>query len=121
MASKNTDTAKVRKEVRRRTRKLRTRIAAMDVLATGTLQLRTKTCGREGCACMSDPDARHGPYHVWVRTRDGRLVTTTLDAAAAGLVGDAIANRREVDDLLRRWESEVEAQLLGRRPRKPRK
>ena len=121
MASKNTDTAKVRKEVRRRTRKLRTRIAAMDVLATGTLQLRTKTCGREGCACMSDPDARHGPYHVWVRTRDGRLVTTTLDAAAAGLVGDAIANRREVDDLLRRWESEVEARLLGRKPREPRK
>ena len=48
-------------------------------------------------------------------------MTTTLDAAAAGLVGDAIANRREVDDLLRPWESEVEARLLGRKPREPRK
>ncbi len=117
MATTNPDT--VRKEVRRRTQALRRQIVALDLLATGTLQTRTKTCGREGCACMDDPDARHGPYYIWTRRRDGRLLTTTLDAEQARLIGDAIANRREVEGLLSRWEHEVEMRVLSRKQRNP--
>jgi hypothetical protein len=110
---------RLRRELRRRTRALRRRIASLDLVATGTLQLRTKTCGREGCPCMTDPDARHGPYHVWVRRRDGRLATTTLDADQARLLEEAVSGRREIDGLLLRWELEVETLVLGRKPRKP--
>ena len=110
-----TNPTEIRKEVRRRTKELRRRIAALELLATGTLQSRMKTCGREGCACMDDPDARHGPYAVWTRRRDGRLATTTLDPERAALVAEAIENRRELEGLLLRWELEVEALILGRK------
>jgi hypothetical protein len=115
MATRND--SKIRNDVRRRTKELRQRIAATDVIATGTVQTRTKTCGREGCACMADPAARHGPYHEWTRRRDGRLVTTSLDDAQAALLTEAIANRREVEGLLARWEHEVEARILSEKQR----
>lgn len=91
----------------------------MDVIATGTVQTRTKTCGREGCVCMANTSARHGPYHEWTRRRDGRLVTTSLDAEQAALLTEAIENRREVEGLLSRWEHEVEARVLSRTQRNP--
>ena len=37
----------------------------MDYLCSGTLLRRMKMCGKPGCRCSEDPDARHGPYYEW--------------------------------------------------------
>jgi hypothetical protein len=110
--------SQVEKAVHRRTASIRREIAAKDLLLSGNLQTRTKTCGQARCACHEDPAARHGPYHEWTRRRDGRLVSTTLDAEQAPLVVAAIENHRDVEALLARWEREVEAEILALRRRK---
>jgi hypothetical protein len=87
----------------------------MDVVAAGTLHVRTKTCGRANCRCARDPAARHGPYYEWTRLRDGRLVHTSLSKEQAELLRHALDNRREIDALLERWHEETTAEVLSAR------
>ena len=84
--------------------KVRARIAALDYVATGTLSSRTKTCGQPKCACAADPKARHGPYYEWARLERGRLAHSVLRPAAATLLRRAIANHRQLRELIRAWE-----------------
>ena len=116
MANKKQDDFQAR--VRSRTAQIRRAIAAHDAVLSGTLQTRKKRCGQARCACQHDPDARHGPYHEWIRQRDGGQVNTKLDAEEAEIVAAAIERYREVQGLLARWEREVEAELLGAHRRK---
>jgi hypothetical protein len=103
----------IRQAVRGATRQIRRTIAGKDLLLSGNLQTRTKTCGQERCACRLDPEARHGPYHEWTRRRAGRLVSTSLSAEEARVVARAIETYREVEALLALWERKVEQVLLG--------
>lgn len=105
-----------RRAIRQRTQELRLAISALDYLAGGTLLARTKTCGKANCRCASDPDARHGPYFEWSRMKDGRLVHSTVSKQQADLLERAIANFREVQDLLKTWHDETETDILGRGP-----
>lgn len=93
---------------RKRIAVLRDQIAALDYVCTGTLLKRMKVCGKVGCACASDPAARHGPYYEWGHMKGGRLVHRTITPAQAGLLQTAIANYRKVKKLLRAWEAESE-------------
>lgn len=105
--------------VRRRTADIRRAIAALDLLCSGTLLTRTKACGRAGCRCANDPEARHGPYFEWTRRQGGRLVHSVLTPEQADFLARAIANYREVQRLLAAWERESAAEILAMRPRKP--
>lgn len=104
--------------VRRRTAELRRAIAAFDLLCSGTLLSRTKACGRAGCRCADDPEARHGPYYEWTRRQGGRLVHSVLTAEQAGRLARAIANYREVQRLLAVWQRESAAEILAMKSRK---
>lgn len=99
--------------MRQRTAKLRRRIDAMDYSSSGTLHSRTRPCGKSNCRCAADTDAWHGPYHDWTRRKDGRLVHRAVTPAQARLIEQAIANRREIERLLARWEDESVAEILG--------
>ena len=101
-----------RRAIRLRTHEVRKTIGAVDYLASGTLLSRTKTCGRANCRCASDPAARHGPYYEWTRMKDGRLVHSTVSLEQARLLEKAIANFRKVQDLLKTWHEETEADIL---------
>jgi hypothetical protein len=85
----------------------------MDYVSSGTLHSRTRACGKTNCRCADDPAAWHGPYHDWTRRRDGRLVHCSVSPDQADLVQLAIANRREIDRLLARWEDETVEEILG--------
>ena len=103
-----------RQAIRKRTQELRRQISAMDYASSGTLLSRLKTCGRESCRCMTNPDARHGPYHEWTRRKDGRLlVHRIVSPEEAALLEHAIGNRREIQRLLALWEEETAAVILG--------
>jgi hypothetical protein len=100
---------------------LRAALATMDLACAGTIYVRKKACGKPACACHEDPDARHGPYSEWTRVRDGRLAHSTLSAEQAERLAAAIANYREIQRLLKRWEHATEAAVLGMSNRKRRK
>lgn len=99
--------------MRQRTAKLRRRIDAMDYASSGTLHSRTRACGKPNCRCAADTDAWHGPYHDWTRRKEGRLLHSAVSPNQARLIERAIANRREIDRLLARWEDETVAEILG--------
>ena len=106
-----------RRRVRQRTVALRRELAALDFVATGTLQTRTKLCGKPNCPCASDPAARHGPYHEWYYRQDGRPVSRMLSAEQAELIAEAIANYRKLKELLVRWQRETADEILGADPK----
>jgi len=93
---------------------LRRAIDAMDFVASGTLLARTKVCGRPNCRCAKDPSARHGPYYEWTRREDGRLLHSVVTLEQAALLERAIANNREILDLLHQWHEKTEADILDR-------
>lgn len=86
---------------------IRRQIAAMSLVAQGTISKRTKVCGRPNCRCAHDPEARHGPYYEWTRRENGRYVHTVISAEQAKKLIAAIDNNRRVLALLRCWTTET--------------
>lgn len=102
-----------KKRIRARTQELRKKIGRMDFVASGTLHVRTKVCGRKNCRCATDPDKRHGPYHEWSRHKDGKLRHKIVTPEQAQLLKRAISNHREILELLARWEDKTASEILS--------
>jgi hypothetical protein len=97
---------------------IRQQIAAMELVAQGTLTQRTKVCGRPNCRCAQDPNARHGPYYEWTRRENGRYVHTVISADQAKKLATAIDNHKQVLALLARWSTETARFLNIKKSRK---
>ena len=100
------------RRIRARSQQLRRLIARMDYVASGTIHVRTKVCGKKNCKCATDPEQRHGPYHEWSRSKDGTLQHRIVTADQARLLQRAIRNYREIQALLARWEEETASEIL---------
>ena len=98
----------IAKQARARIARLRERMGVIEYLCSGTLTERMKRCGKAGCRCATDPNARHGPYYEWGHMHEGKLVHRTVSAQQADVLRLAIANYRKVRTLLREWEAETE-------------
>jgi hypothetical protein len=106
------------KEARKRIADIKKEIAKMDLVCSGTLIERTKTCGKPNCRCATDPKARHGPYYEWTRSEDGRFVHRTVSASQAADVNESIANYKALKDLLSQWKRITLEIILSRKKRK---
>ena len=95
-------------QARNRIAHIRNALSSVDYLCSGTLLKRLKRCGKPGCRCAHDPDARHGPYYEWGHMKGGKLVHKVLSPKQAATLRLAIANYRQVRKLLRDWEVETE-------------
>ena len=98
----------IAKQARERIARIREALARIDYLCSGTLLERMKLCGRAGCACATDPAARHGPYFEWGHMHIGKLIHRQVPAQQAAILRQAIANYRQVKKLLREWEVQTE-------------
>lgn len=97
---------------------IRAELCAFDLVCSGTLLKRMKTCGSAACRCAHDPAARHGPYYEWGHMHAGRLVHRLVSPEQAELLRGAIANHRKLKKLLRAWEAASE-RLLDATVRRP--
>ena len=102
-----------KKRIRARSQGLRQTIGRMDFVASGTLHVRTKVCGRKNCKCAANPKDRHGPYHEWSWRKDGKLWHKIVTPEQAQLLTRAISNRREIQALLAQWEDETASEILN--------
>ena len=93
---------------RARITQIRQELSAIELLCSGTLLKRMKTCGSASCRCAHDPAARHGPYYEWGHMQAGKLVHRVVSADQAEVLRQAIANHRRLKKLLRGWEAETE-------------
>jgi hypothetical protein len=103
---------------RRRIDAAKRQIAKIGLICAGTLHERTKSCGKAGCRCATDPNARHGPYYEWSWREDGRLIHRIVSAEQAAELERAISNYRSVQELLARWQGESATIILGGGKRK---
>jgi hypothetical protein len=81
-------------------RQLTAQLAQLGYIWHGSLLRRRLTCGKVGCACKRDPDARHGPYAYWTTKVAGRTVSRLLPPLEATLYEEWIANRRALEETL---------------------
>ena len=93
-------------------------LATIERICQGTLLRRTKVCGRPGCRCALDPQARHGPYYEWSRLEKGRLVHSVVSREQAQEIIQAIRDFRRIQRTLRRWQLNSGDAILARKPRK---
>ena len=71
------------KQVRDKIGGVRAALADIEYLCSGTLHMRMKVCGKPGCRCAQDPQARHGPYYEWGHMIGGKLVHRMVTPAQA--------------------------------------
>jgi hypothetical protein len=98
----------IAQQARGRIARIRESVGGIDYLCSGTLAERMKRCGKPGCRCATDTNARHGPYFEWGHLYEGKLVHRTVSPQQAAVLRLAIANYRTVRKLLREWEVETE-------------
>jgi uncharacterized protein DUF6788 len=80
-------------------------VQAVGPIRRGSLVRRFIPCGKPGCACQAQPPVLHGPYYQWTRKVRGKTVTVRLTPAAAQLVGEWIANGRQLNRLVAQMET----------------
>lgn len=83
-------------------REIKAELAEIGYVVQGSVLERRMVCGKSGCACGNDADARHGPYYQWSWKEAGRTVSCYLDRNQARLCREWIANSRRLDRILRR-------------------
>jgi len=88
-----------RQDTQRRRRKLHEELRGLSFqpLMRGSIVDRMRRCGRAGCACASDPAARHSGKYLSVNL-DGRTVAIHLRAE------DEERVRRAIEAYRRLWE-----------------
>ena len=107
------------KQVRDKIGGVRAALADIEYLCSGTLLMRMKVCGKPGCRCAQDPQARHGPYYEWGHMIGGKLVHRMVTPAQAELLQHAIDNHRRAKQLMREWEEQTERLIDLEVPRQP--
>jgi hypothetical protein len=100
-----------------RLRELATELAEPKPMRRGSLSERTVKCGKPGCPCSEDPDARHGPYFSLTRAVKGKTHSRFLTAEQAVVVRQQIEAghqfRATVDALWEEGEAWADSQLDG--------
>jgi len=106
-------------QARERIAHIRAILNGMDYLCSGTLLERMKMCGKPGCRCAQDPEARHGPYYEWGHMKAGKLVHRTVSPKQATILRLAIANYRKAKKLMQAWEDLTERLMDAEATREP--
>lgn len=92
---------------------LKRRIAAVDLICSGTLLKRWRVCGKPNCRCATDPHSRHGPYYEWNRYFQGKLRHTVVSPDGVQEVRRVLDNYQRVLQLLEQWDEESIRLVLG--------
>lgn len=81
----------------------------------GSVSERSIKCGKAGCACSKDPEARHGPYYSLTQSVAGKTHSRFLSVEQAAVAQQQIAAGREfrqqVDTYWEVCEEWADAQL----------
>jgi hypothetical protein len=77
-------------------------------LRRGSITLRYVKCGKPGCPCSHDKDARHGPYSSLAVVVDGRQKTVHLSEEEAEVVSRQIAEWKRCRSDFDAWVLECE-------------
>ena len=96
-------------------RELGAELAEPRPMRRGSVSVRSMKCGRMGCRCQDEPEARHGPYYSLTRAEGGKTQSRYLSAEQAALVRQQVEAgqqfRRHVDAYWEACEQWADAEL----------
>ena len=102
-------------EIPPRVSQLATELAHPQPMRRGSVSERAVKCGKPGCACADDPDARHGPYFSLTQAVEGKTRSRFLTAEQAAVAQRQITAGREfrerADIYLEACEEWADAQM----------
>jgi hypothetical protein len=84
-----------------RHRALIAELTEIGLVLRGSIAARKGRCGQPTCRCHRDPEALHGPYHMWTRKRAGKTVTVVLSPEQSALCQQWTQNMRRLDRTVR--------------------
>jgi hypothetical protein len=87
-------------EVPHPVRQLAAELAQPQPMRRGSLSERTIKCGKPGCACADDPQARHGPYFSLTQAVQGKTRSRFLTPEQAVVAEQQIAAGRKFREQL---------------------
>ena len=76
-------------------REFAARLARPQPMRRGSLSERYVKCSKPGCACATNPKARHGPYYSLTRAVGGQTRSRFLSAREAELVREQIETGKQ--------------------------
>jgi hypothetical protein len=62
----------------------------------GSLYEKYFKCGKKNCKCYDDPTQRHGPYWVWSRRINGKIMQKQLNEKQLEQVREGLANYKKL-------------------------
>jgi Family of unknown function (DUF6788) len=72
----------------------------------GSVSERFVKCSKKGCACATEPEARHGPYYSLTRAVSGQTQSRLLKAEQVDIAREQIAAGQEFREAVERyWEA----------------
>ena len=99
-------------------RELAARLGQSQPMRRGSLSERYVKCGKPGCGCAEDPQARHGPYYSLTRAVGGQTRSRFLSPEEAPLAREQIERgqqfRRQLEAYWGACEQCADAQLEAR-------
>jgi hypothetical protein len=87
-------------QIRKEYEALRTKLAKLGYICSGSVMLLYRKCGKRTCACRNDEKSEHGPYYIWTRKVLGKTVTRTLTEKQARRCQQYIENLKALEPIL---------------------
>lgn len=97
--------ARRQEALRRRQREfeeVRAELQEVGFVLQGSVTERRMVCGKPGCRCHHDPEARHGPYYQWSWKSQGRTYSVYLTREQADLCRQWVRNNRRMEKIMKR-------------------
>ena len=69
-------------------------------VCNGSIKEMYRTCGKPGCRCAEDPEARHGPYFIWTGHHKGKPICRSLSKQQAADFRRCNRNYRKMKKLI---------------------
>lgn len=92
-----------RKRVPEEVRTLAGRLGESHQMRRGSVSVRFMKCGKDGCSCAEDPEARHGPYFTLTRSVKGKTQSRYLSPEQAETAKRQIEAGHEFRETVERY------------------
>lgn len=80
--------------------KIKTEFGNFDLVLPGTIRQLYMKCGKSGCACQTNAEAKHGPYFLWDRKVGKKLTSKMIPAKTVPFLKKGIENRKMLEKLV---------------------
>ncbi len=83
-----------------RLNKIKLLLSKFEFALPGTIRTLYMKCGKAGCPCQKDDNARHGPYNLWDRKVDKKLSSKMIPSTDLKKMRIWIEERRKLEKLV---------------------